>query len=204
MARRQRNGSEVPPPCLTGTGFTLAVHGGAGTIPREPSLSATASYHGGLRRALTAGRNVLAASGNALDAVIEAVAALEDDPLFNAGRGSVFTRAGTQEMDASAMEGTHRRAGAVAGVLGPRNPVRAARAVMERSRHVLLIAKAPPSAGNEVSRSASPSISARRRAGRNCSARSKIRTKQPHNTARWVQSRAIAAAFSPPPPPPGE
>jgi L-asparaginase / beta-aspartyl-peptidase len=139
MARRQRNGSEVPPPCLTGTGFTLAVHGGAGTIPREPSLSATASYHGGLRRALTAGRNVLAASGNALDAVIEAVAALEDDPLFNAGRGSVFTRAGTQEMDASAMEGTHRRAGAVAGVLGPRNPVRAARAVMERSRHVLLI-----------------------------------------------------------------
>jgi beta-aspartyl-peptidase (threonine type) len=88
---------------------------------------------------LAAGRDILAAGGNAVDAVTEAVAALEDDPLFNAGRGSVFTRAGTQEMDACVMDGAERRAGAVAGVFGPRNPVRAARAVMERSRHVLLI-----------------------------------------------------------------
>jgi beta-aspartyl-peptidase (threonine type) len=88
---------------------------------------------------LTAGRDVLAAGGSALDAVTEAVAALEDDLLFNAGRGSVFTRAGTQEMDACVMDGTERRAGAVAGVFGPCNPVLAARAVMERSRHVLLI-----------------------------------------------------------------
>ncbi len=125
---------------LTGTGFALAVHGGAGTIPRnETGLSRGASYHDGLRRALTTGRDVLAACGSALDAVTEAVAALEDDLLFNAGRGSVFTRAGTQEMDACVMDGTDRRAGAVAGVFGPRNPVRAARAVMERSRHVLLI-----------------------------------------------------------------
>jgi beta-aspartyl-peptidase (threonine type) len=125
---------------LTGTGFALAVHGGAGTIPRdEAGRSRATSCHDGLRRALTAGRGVLAAGGSALDAVTEAVAALEDDPLFNAGRGSVFTRAGTQEMDACVMDGTERRAGAVAGVLGPRNPVRAARAVMERSRHVLLI-----------------------------------------------------------------
>jgi beta-aspartyl-peptidase (threonine type) len=125
---------------LTGTGFALAVHGGAGTIPRdETGLSRTTSYHDGLRRALAAGRDVLAAGGNAVDAVTEAVAALEDDPLFNAGRGSVFTRAGTQEMDACVMDGAERRAGAVAGVFGPRNPVRAARAVMERSRHVLLI-----------------------------------------------------------------
>ena len=77
--------------------------------------------------------------GSALDAVTEAVAKLEDDVLFNAGRGSVFTRAGTQEMDACIMDGAERRAGAVAGIFGPRNPVRAARAVMERSRHVLLI-----------------------------------------------------------------
>ena len=125
---------------LTGTGFALAVHGGAGTIPRnETGLSRRASYHDGLRRALTTGRDVLAAGGSALDAVTGAVAALEDDPLFNAGRGSVFTRAGTQEMDACVMDGTDSRAGAVAGVFGPRNPVRAARAVMERSRHVLLI-----------------------------------------------------------------
>jgi len=97
------------------------------------------SYHDGLRRALIAGRDTLAAGGTALDAVTQAVASLEDDPLFNAGRGSVFTSAGTQEMDACVMDGTERRAGAVAGVFGPRNPVLAARAVMERSRHVLLI-----------------------------------------------------------------
>jgi L-asparaginase / beta-aspartyl-peptidase len=92
-----------------------------------------------LRRALAAGRDVLAAGGSALDAVTRAVAALEDDPLFNAGRGSVFTAAGTQEMDASVMDGRDHRAGAVAGIFGPRNPVLAARAVMEHSQHVLLI-----------------------------------------------------------------
>jgi L-asparaginase / beta-aspartyl-peptidase len=127
-------------PSLTGTGFALAVHGGAGTIQRDgTSVSGRASYHDGLRRSLTAGRAVLAAGGSALDAVTEAVAALEDDPSFNAGRGSVFTAIRTQEMDACIMDGTDRRAGAVAGVFGPRNPVLAARAVMERSRHVLLI-----------------------------------------------------------------
>jgi beta-aspartyl-peptidase (threonine type) len=92
-----------------------------------------------LRRALTAGRNILATGGSALDAVTKAVVALEDDPLFNAGRGSVFTAAGTQEMDASVMDGRDHRAGAVAGIFGPRNPVLAARAVMECSDHVLLI-----------------------------------------------------------------
>ena len=141
MPQAEQNGSEPTPSGLTATGFVLAVHGGAGTIPRDAtaSLARTASYHDGLRRALTAGRDVLAADGSALDAVTEAVAVLEDDPLFNAGRGSVFTRVGTQEMDACVMEGADRRAGAVAGVFGPRNPVRAARAVMERSGHVLLI-----------------------------------------------------------------
>jgi beta-aspartyl-peptidase (threonine type) len=88
---------------------------------------------------LAAGRDILAAGGSALDAVTEAVVALEDDPLFNSGRGSVFTAAGTHEMDASVMEGCHRRAGAVAGIFGPRNPVLAARAVMEQSHHVLLV-----------------------------------------------------------------
>ena len=82
---------------------------------------------------------MLAAGGSALDAVIRAVVALEDDPLFNAGRGSVFTAAGTQEMDASVMDGRDHRAGAVAGIFGPRNPVLAARAVMEHSQHVLLM-----------------------------------------------------------------
>ena len=82
---------------------------------------------------------MLAAGGSALDAVIRAVVALEDDPLFNAGRGSVLTIAGTQEMDAAVMDGRDHRAGAVAGICGPRNPILAARAVMEHSDHVLVI-----------------------------------------------------------------
>jgi len=124
----------------TKASFVLAVHGGAGTIPRYgPAASRAASYHEGLQRALAAGREVLASGGDALDGVTSAVVALEDDPLFNAGRGSVFSAAGTQEMDACVMEGVTHRAGAVAGILGPRNPVLAARAVMECSRHVLMI-----------------------------------------------------------------
>jgi beta-aspartyl-peptidase (threonine type) len=120
--------------------FALAVHGGAGTVPRDASdVSRAALYHEGLRRALAAGREVLATGGSALDAVTSAVVALEDDPLFNAGRGSVFTAAGTQEMDACVMEGATHCAGAVAAIFGPRNPVLAARAVMEHSRHVLLV-----------------------------------------------------------------
>jgi len=118
----------------------LAVHGGAGTIDRNQStLDRAPYYHEGLRCALAAGRDVLVAGGSALDAVTRAAVALEDDPLFNAGRGSVFTAAGTQEMDASVMDGRNHCAGAVAGIFGPRNPVLAARAVMEHSNHVLLV-----------------------------------------------------------------
>src|ERR1700730_18458083 len=121
-------------------GFALAVHGGAGTLRRdEAARSRAPSYHQGLRRALGVGRDILAAGGSALDAATQAVVALEDDPLFNAGRGSVFTVAGTQEMDASVMDGRDHRAGAVAGILGLRNPILGARAVMEHSHHVLLI-----------------------------------------------------------------
>ena len=120
--------------------YALAVHGGAGTIRRDAlSPDRADAYHAGLRRALEAGGAVLARGGSALDAVCAAVCALEDDPLFNAGRGAVFTAAGTQEMDAAVMDGRDRRAGAVAGIVGPRNPVLAARAVMERTRHVLLM-----------------------------------------------------------------
>ena len=123
-----------------GNGFALALHGGAGTLKRgDMSEEREALYRAGLARALAAGRDILAVGGSALDAVTQAVCALEDDELFNAGRGAVFTRAGTQEMDAAVMDGRERRAGAVAGIFGPRNPVLAARAVMERSPHVLLI-----------------------------------------------------------------
>jgi beta-aspartyl-peptidase (threonine type) len=120
--------------------FSLAVHGGAGTILKSnltPALEAT--YHAGLRAALDAGYDVLHQGGRAVDAVTAAVMALEDAPLFNAGRGAVFTSEGKQEMDAAIMDGSNRAAGAVGGIFGPRNPIQAARAVMERTDHVMLI-----------------------------------------------------------------
>ena len=121
-------------------GFALAIHGGAGVTPRaQMTAEREAAFHAALARVLRAGQDVLAADGAALDAVTAAVSALEDEPLFNAGRGAVFTRDGTQEMDAAIMDGQSRRAGAVAGISGPRNPVQAARAVMERTDHVMMI-----------------------------------------------------------------
>lgn len=120
--------------------ITIAIHGGAGTMrASEMTPEMAEARHEGLRRALRAGWAVLAAGGSALDAVTEAVCALEDDPLFNAGHGAVLTDAGTIEMDAAIMSGADRRAGAVAGICGPRNPVRAARAVMETTPHLLMI-----------------------------------------------------------------
>lgn len=120
--------------------FSLAIHGGAGTKRREAmTATAEAEFRAGLQRALMRGYRVLKDGGPALEAVTQAVMALEDDPHFNAGRGSVYTSAGTHEMDAAVMDGASRQAGAVAGILGPRNPVLAARVVMERSENVLLI-----------------------------------------------------------------
>jgi beta-aspartyl-peptidase (threonine type) len=123
-----------------GSDFALAIHGGAGTILRSKMTpEREAAYHAGLRRALEAGRVVLVDGGSALDAATAAVMALEDEPLFNAGRGAVYTSAGKQEMDAAVMDGRDRSAGAVAGICGPRNPILAARAVMEHAGPVLLI-----------------------------------------------------------------
>ncbi len=120
--------------------YSLAIHGGAGTIlPDLMTPEKEAAYHAGLVRALEAGRSILSAGGAALDAVTAAVMALEDEPLFNAGRGAVYNAAGVQEMDACIMDGRDRRTGAVAGIFGPRNPILAARAVMERTAHVLMI-----------------------------------------------------------------
>ncbi|MHC5308282.1 isoaspartyl peptidase/L-asparaginase family protein [Bartonella sp. LJL80] len=117
----------------------IAIHGGAGTI-RASDMTADIEkdYHHGLAQALEAGKAVLLANGTALDAVTASVMALEDDPLFNAGRGAVYTSDRTQEMDAAIMDGLDRRAGAVAGIFGPRHPVLAARAVMEQTEHVML------------------------------------------------------------------
>ena len=119
--------------------IAIALHGGAGTILRsDMSSEKEAQYTHALREALRAGYDCLAQRGTALDAVEITVMRLEDCPLFNAGRGSVFTAEGTHEMDASIMEGKHRRAGAVSLVSGVKNPVQLARRVMEHSPHVFL------------------------------------------------------------------
>lgn len=122
--------------------ISIALHGGAGTIP-QGSLSPDqeAQYHGALRQARDAGYAILQQGGAALDAVIAAVTVLEDCPLFNAGRGAVFNHEGTHEMDASVMSGKARETGAVCGVAGVKNPVQLARLVMEQSEHVLLSGK---------------------------------------------------------------
>lgn len=118
----------------------IAIHGGAGTLSRSHiSPEQEASYHSALDNILRAAQQLLASGGSALDAVSMAVEMLEDCPLFNAGLGAVFTRDATHELDAAVMNGSDLRAGAVAGVSYIRRPVRAARAVMEHSEHVLLI-----------------------------------------------------------------
>jgi L-asparaginase / beta-aspartyl-peptidase len=119
---------------------SLAIHGGAGTILRGPSMPAERehAYRDALKAHLLAGWRVLEAGGSALDAVEAAVRALEDDILFNAGRGAVFTRDATHELDASIMCGRTLDCGAIAGVRNVRNPITLARAVMERSEHVLM------------------------------------------------------------------
>lgn len=118
----------------------IAIHGGAGTLPRaEMTPDQEAAYRAGLAAALDAGYAVLEDGGTSLDAVTVAVRILEDDPLFNAGRGAVLTHEGTVELDASIMDGRTLAAGAIAGVAHIRNPIELARAVMEHSPHVMLI-----------------------------------------------------------------
>jgi L-asparaginase / beta-aspartyl-peptidase len=119
--------------------IVIAIHGGAGTITRSSMTPAKeAAYREVLAASLATGHAVLAANGGAVDAVLAAVRVMEDSPLFNAGRGSVFTADGRNEMDAAIMDGRTRAAGAVAGVTRVKNPILAAHAVMRRSAHVLL------------------------------------------------------------------
>lgn len=118
----------------------IAIHGGAGTMPRHLLTPARETqYRAGLEAALDAGYAVLEHGGSSLDAVGMAVRLLEDDPLFNAGHGAALTRDGTAELDAAIMDGRQQRAGAVACVRHVRNPIDLARRVMEQSHHVLLV-----------------------------------------------------------------
>lgn len=122
--------------------YALAIHGGAGAIPKaEMTPEKEARYKAALDSALTVGETVLAQGGTALDAVTQTVIWLENCPLFNAGRGAVFTHEGKNELDASIMDGRTEQAGAVGGVTIVKNPILLARAVMEKSPHVLLTGK---------------------------------------------------------------
>ncbi len=120
----------------------FVIHGGAGTITRK-SMTAEreAEYRAKLEESLKAGHAILSKGGTSLDAVEAAVRLMEDSPLFNAGKGSVFTHEGKNEMDAAIMDGSSKKAGSIASVTIIKNPITAARAVMEKSKHVMMIGR---------------------------------------------------------------
>lgn len=121
--------------------YVMAIHGGAGTILKKNMTdSMEAAYEDGLKQALLAGHRVLQKQGgSSLDAVEAAVKILEDNPLFNAGKGAVFTSEGKNELDAAIMDGKTLNAGAVAGITNVKSPIQAARAVMQHSPHVMMV-----------------------------------------------------------------
>ena len=128
---------------------TLVIHGGAGTILRENmSAEKEAEYREQLEEALNTGYSILEKGGSSLDAVEAVIALLEDSPLFNAGRGSVFNNKGKIEMDASIMDGKTMKAGAVASISNVKNPIKLARLVMDKSPHVMLIGEGAVEFGN--------------------------------------------------------
>jgi beta-aspartyl-peptidase (threonine type) len=127
--------------CYAKAMYALAIHGGAGALPRSQlSVEREQAYRAGLEAALAAGQRLLEHNGCALDAVEAAVTALEDNELFNAGRGAVLTEEGGVELDAAIMDGEQLRAGAVAQVRHVRNPIQLARRILETSPHVFLVA----------------------------------------------------------------
>jgi L-asparaginase / beta-aspartyl-peptidase len=138
-ARAPSKGEPDNRPSMEIKKFGLAVHGGAGTIERSKMTpEQEREYRAGLERALAAGYEILKRGGSSLDATEAAVRVLEDDPHFNAGKGSVFTSAGTNEMDAAIMDGKTLAAGAVASLKRIKNPISLARLVMEKSGHVMM------------------------------------------------------------------
>lgn len=122
--------------------YALVIHGGAGTILKEQMTSEKEkAYTLALTKALQTGDSVLAKGGTAIEAVVAAIKIMEDCPLFNAGKGAVFTNEGKNELDASIMDGSNLKAGAVAGVTTIKNPITAALAVMNKSEHVMMAGK---------------------------------------------------------------
>lgn len=122
--------------------FAIIIHGGAGTIlKKNMTPEKDAAYKAKLEKAIRVGYNILKDGGSSLDAVEKTINVLEDSPLFNAGKGAVFTNAETNELDASIMDGKTLNAGASAGTTTVRNPINLARAVMEKSKHIMLSGK---------------------------------------------------------------
>jgi len=117
----------------------LVIHGGAGVVRKDMTPEKEKAVRAALEKALAAGHAVLKAGGSSLDAVVKAIVVLEDDPNFNAGKGAVFNHDGKNELDASIMDGATLRAGAVANLHRIKNPIELARAVMEKSDHVMLL-----------------------------------------------------------------
>lgn len=146
------SGSRAAP--IARDGWSIAIHGGAGTIDPGENRELEAAYRAALAAALEEGSRRLAAGESSLDAVEAAVRVLEDNELFNAGRGAALTSRGEAELDASIMDGATLRNGAVAGVKTVRNPVSLARAVMERTRHVLIAGAGADEFGASVAASA--------------------------------------------------
>jgi beta-aspartyl-peptidase (threonine type) len=130
--------------------FAIAIHGGAGIEPDKLTNAEKQQYHDALAGALKIGSKILADRGTALDAVEQTVRVMEDDPLFNAGRGAVFNSAGQHELDASIMDGSNRQGGGVAGIMTIKNPISLARLVMTETPHVLLIGAGAESFADEM------------------------------------------------------
>lgn len=130
--------------------YAIVIHGGAGTIDKNNMDVATEkAYHETLNQALDAGENILKSGGKSIDAVVAAIKVMEDSPLFNAGKGAVFTHDGTNELDASIMTGDSQMAGAVGSVTTIKNPITLARAIMEQSDHVMMIGKGAEAFANK-------------------------------------------------------
>jgi len=133
-----------------GSTWSLAIHGGAGTIPKDIPESQKEEYLKSLRAALEVGSKVLAGGGTSLDAVEKVVRFLEDDPLFNAGKGAVFTNEGTHELDAAIMDGRDLSCGSVASLKTVKNPISLARMVMEKSPHVFMVGQGAEKFADEM------------------------------------------------------
>lgn len=130
--------------------FAIALHGGAGTIPKSVSEEVKQAYLISLEKALSIGKDILSKGGTSLDAVEKTINYMENDSLFNAGRGAVFTNQYKHELDASIMDGSDLSCGAVAGVTTVKNPISLARLVKDKTRHVLLATKGAESFADEM------------------------------------------------------